>query len=365
MTERRILPEQHALEQGTRRLGYWFLAYLLLYPLPWFARPPTMLAVAASVAGVLVFLVLYLRSFGSTDTRALWSAAGVAAIGFALSPFGGIWGVFIVYACGLFAYVEPRRRALTGLVALGAVYVLFAGFGGLSVWEYGPTLFFGAMVAVVSLSSAAFTAKSIELAASREESRRLAVVAERERIARDLHDVLGHTLTVVAVKADLAGRLIDRDLPAARREVEEIRHTARSALAELRSALAGMRSTTLAAEITGARAALDSAGIAADVDVEAGALPPQVETTLAYVLRESVTNVVRHSGATRCSVRMASTSREACLEIRDDGRGVRGPEGSGIAGMRQRLASLDGRVEIDGNPGTRVLASVPLRGSAA
>jgi two-component system sensor histidine kinase DesK len=365
MTESRKLPEQNALEQGTRRLGYWFLAYLLLYPLPWLSQPPTPLGVAASVAGVLAFLVLYLRSFGTTDARATWSAAGVAGIGFALSPFGGIWGVFIVYASGLLAYVEPRRRALAGLGALCAAYILFAGLGGLSVWEYGPTLFFGVMVAVVSLSSAAFAAKSIELAASREESRRLAVVAERERIARDLHDVLGHTLTVVAVKADLAGRLVERDLPAARREIEEIRQTARSALAELRSALAGMRSTTLAAEIAGARAALDSAGIAHEFHADTGALPPQVETTLAYVLRESVTNVVRHSGASRCSVRMATTSREARLEVRDDGCGPQGPEGSGIVGMRHRLATLGGRVEIDGAEGTRVLASVPLREAAA
>jgi two-component system, NarL family, sensor histidine kinase DesK len=361
MTDRRILPEQLALEQGTRRLGYWFLAYLLLYPLPWFAEAPSPIGVAASAAGIGAFLVLYLRSFGSTDTRALWSAAAVAAIGFALRPFGGIWGVFIVYACGMFAYVEPRRRAFAALGALGAIYALFAVFRGLSAWEYGPTLFFGAMVAIASLSSAAFASKSIELAASREESRRLAVVAERERIARDLHDVLGHTLTVVAVKADLAGRLVDRDLPAARREIEEIRQTARSALAELRAALAGMRSTTLAAELAGARAALESAGIAHEFHAETGALPPQVETTLAYVLRESVTNVVRHSGASRCSVSMAGTAREARLEVRDDGCGPRGPEGGGIAGMRQRLAPLGGRVEIESRDGTRVLASVPLR----
>lgn len=358
-------PEELELERSTRRLGYWFLAYLLLYPLPWLGRPPTATGLAASLAGVTVFLVLYLRGYGSSGTRALWSAAGVAVVGYLLQPFGGIWGVFLVYACGMLAYVQPRRRAIVALLLLAASYAAFVWLAEVSAWEAAPTLFFGAMVAIASLYSAAFAFKNRELAQSREEARRLAVLAERERISRDLHDVLGHTLTLVAVKADLAGKLLERDPAAARREIEEIRGAVRGSLAELRAAVSGMRSATLAAELAGARSALSSAGIGHELRVEAGALPPAVETALAYVLREAVTNVVRHSGASRCTVVLARDGSGAHLEVHDDGRGPAGSEeGHGIAGMRQRLAPLGGRIAIHERSGTRLLASVPLGGAA-
>lgn len=365
MSERRPLPEEVELAQSTRRLGYWFLAYLLLYPLPWLNRPPDRTALLATAVGMAAFLFVYLRAYGTSDARALWAAAAIALIGFLLQPFGGIWGVFVVYACGMLAYVQPRGTAIRALVVLGCVYIAFGLVLRLQWWDFWPTLFFGAMVAIGSLYSAAFAQKNVELATSREEARRLAVVAERERIARDLHDVLGHTLTVVAIKAELAGKLVERDPTAARREIEEIRATARQSLAELRSALHGMRSATLASELAGARMALDSAGIAHDVRAESGALPPPVETALAYVLRESVTNVVRHSGASRCAIVLAREAGEARLDVRDDGRGYEGREGMGITGMRQRLMPLGGQIEIERSAGTRVIVTVPIEGATA
>lgn len=346
-------------------LQYVFLAYLLLYPLPWFWRPPSTADLVAFAVAVAVFLPLYFVGYQATGRRLLACVAGILAIGFALQPSGGVWGVFAVYAAALGAYVRPTRRALATLIAIGLAVLAFAWLRGLPLVEWVFTVFFGALVGLSSLASARIEAQNRELALSREEVRRLATAAERERIARDLHDVLGHTLTVVAVKADLAGRLLDRDAAAARREVEEIRDTARRALADLRSAVTGMRSTTLAAELAGARAALASAGVAHDVQVSTGALPPPVENALAYVLREAVTNVVRHAEASRVTIDLARDGAEARLEIRDDGRGSAHPEGNGIASMRLRLVPLGGRLEIDGRTGTRVVARVPVGGAVA
>lgn len=375
--------ELHRLQQADqrwRRLGWWFLAYLLIYPLPWLSRPPAAVDLVASALGVAAFLPLYLRGFGRSDMRALGSGLAVAGIGLALQPFGGIWGVFIVYACGLLGGLLPKRRAIVALAAVAGLVTVLVLWRELPMWDWLPTLFFGAMTALVSLYSAAYTAQSEALAASRDEARRLAVVAERERIARDLHDLLGHTLTAVAVKADLAGRLLDADPERARAEIDDIRRTARSALADVRAAVTGMRSTRLAHELAAARRALDSAGIAFNVQGVPLALPEPVETALAFVLLEGVTNVVRHAQARQCRVDFGLADGAVTLRVRDsrqaDGAlpaegaipapgaarpAARPAEGHGIAGMRQRLAEVGGTLALRLGPeGGELLAWVPM-----
>jgi two-component system sensor histidine kinase DesK len=368
-----LAPDLKDLDRRSRRLGYWFLAYLLMYPLPWLIKAPSAAGLAASAAGIAAFLALYLRAYGRTDSGALAYAAAIALIGFALRPFGGIWGVFVVYACALLAYVQPRRTAFLALAVLGVAVLAFALLLDMRLWEYGPTLFFGLMVAVGSFYAAALERTSAELAASRDEARRLAVVAERERIARDLHDLLGHTLTVVAVKADLAGRLVDRDPARAKSEIEDIRSTARAALADVRAAVTGMRSTSLATEVATARRALASAGVAFEYRGPAELVPPEIETVLALVIREGVTNVVRHSQAQHCAVAFERIADRLVLTVRDSRRPLAGSavpdaaepsghrEGNGLAGMRQRLAAVGGTLEFArAADGTTLRARVPL-----
>ncbi len=400
--------ELKALDRSTRQMGHWFLAYLLIYPLPWLSRPPGLLDIVASALGVAVFLPLYLAGFGRSDGRALYGGLAVAAIGLVLQPAGGIWGVFIVYACGLLGGVRPRQQAFKALALVALLVAALVLWRGIGLGDWLPTAFFSAMTTMVSMVSAAYAAQSAELAASRDEARRLAVVAERERIARDLHDLLGHTLTAVAVKADLAGRLIDADPVRAKAEIEDIRRTARSALADVRAAVTGMRSTRLATELATARRALDSAGIALRTEGVPPVLPPEVETALAFVLLEGVTNVVRHARARHCEVAFTRENGGVVLRISDSREpgGLRladtappratadgaptvpaagaaqavpaedaaalpmvseapaaapAPEGHGIAGMRHRLAAVGGTLALQFRPaGGVLLAFVPL-----
>ncbi|MCW4602890.1 sensor histidine kinase [Janibacter indicus] len=196
--------------------------------------------------------------------------------------------------------------------------------------------------------------------------RDLAVSTERDRVARDVHDVLGHSLTVISLKADLAERLIDIDPDRARDEVRQIQSLTRQSLAEIRATVAGLRVARLAEERESAATALRDAGIAATLPADPDVVDPGARITAAWVLRESVTNVVRHSGAQRVEVDWGPT----WLEIADDGRGLRGRrEGSGLTGLRERVAAVGGRIEIgDGlpggsGPGTRVrveLGPTPL-----
>jgi len=381
------LQEKQALERSTRHMGYWFLAYLLIYPLPWLRRPPELVDVLASMVGVAVFLPLYLAGFGRSGTRALRCGAAVAAIGLALQPFGGVWGVFIVYACGLLGGVRPQPRAHAALATVALAVAGLVLLQGIRLWDWLPTLFFSTMTAMVSMYSAAYAEQSAELAASRDRERRLAVVAERERIARDLHDLLGHTLTLVAVKADLAGRLIDADPVRAKAEIEDIHRTAREALADVRAAVTGMRSTRLASELATARGALDSAGVALTLHGPPQPLPPQVETTLAFVLREGVTNVVRHALAQHCrvdfghhagavtlTIQDSRLAADAALALQSQGPALARaqpqpqppPEGHGISGMRQRLSALGGTLTLRITPeGTTLQARVPLPAAEA
>lgn len=185
-------------------------------------------------------------------------------------------------------------------------------------------------------------------------ARRLEIVAERERVARDVHDTLGHSLTVVTVKAELAGRLVDLDPAAAKAEIEQIRSLSREALAEVRATVAGLRVARLADELAAARLALEGAGIAHDIPDDAGAVDPRHRIVAAWTLREAVTNVVRHSRATRCRVELTPRG----LTVTDDGMGI--PAGiaeTGLRSMRERAAAAGAALTVGPGPdgrGTRV-----------
>ena len=178
-------------------------------------------------------------------------------------------------------------------------------------------------------------------------SRELAIVEERERVARDVHDVLGHSLTVVAVKAELAERLVDLDPERARAELADIQALSRQALAEIRATVGGLRAARLDAELDSARTALAGAGIEGHVPGDHAAVDPRHRTVLAWVLREAMTNVVRHSDADACWVELDSNR----LTVRDDGRGLEDrPEGNGIRGIRERVEAAGGRLSLATGP---------------
>jgi two-component system, NarL family, sensor histidine kinase DesK len=348
-----------------RRLRVLVLAYLLIYPVPWLFHLPSTAALLGSIAGLAVFLPLYFFSYRVQGARKLLIAAAMLAIGLALEPCRGIWGVFAVYAAASVGNARPPRIAAIGVAGVVAVTALFSIALHLDPMDWGWSAFFAATLGTATIFSSALNLRNEQLAQAREDVRQYAVIAERERIARDLHDVLGHTLTLVAVKADLARKLIERDPEAARREIDEIHRAARASLGEVRAAVTGMRSTTLAAELLEARRALESAGISVESATPAEPLPPLVETALAYVIREAATNVVRHSGAHHCRIMLTREAGVARLAIHDDGRGGALIEGHGLAGMRQRLAAIRGALEVRGDSGVSIEARAPLAESSA
>jgi two-component system sensor histidine kinase DesK len=206
---------------------------------------------------------------------------------------------------------------------------------------------------------------------ARSELAELAVADERLRFARDLHDLLGHDLSLIALKAELAGKLLPTGAEAAATEVDDIKDLTRNALGQVREAVDGYRRPTLAGELAGARVALEAAGIDLRVEDRSGTLDPEVESVLAWAVREGATNVIRHSGARHASIRVRPGLAGAEVEITDDGRGGNGVNGSGadpghgLDGLLERARTIGGGLEAGAAPegGFRLRVSVPSPGA--
>jgi two-component system sensor histidine kinase DesK len=342
-----------------------WLAYLFMYPLPWFINPPTTTGLVVSAAAVALFLLMYMRHWDVPRPRLIAIASMTVVLSFVLQPFGGLWGVFTIYGVAMLANLRPTRDAVVAIVAISLALVAFAWWRDLHWTQWGFTLFMGVMIGASTILFAQLEESNRRLAESRESARQLAVVAERERIARDLHDLLGHTLTVVAVKADLAAKLVARDPSRAAAEIDDIRTTARAALADIRAAVTGMRSTTLASEIVQARQALGAAGVTLHYDALHTPLPQNIESILSFVIREGVTNIVRHAEASRCDIKIEQArDGHIVLELSDDGKGTTPREGNGLRGMRARLAEVAGSLTLTSGRGTLIRAEIPLPSAA-
>jgi two-component system sensor histidine kinase DesK len=213
--------------------------------------------------------------------------------------------------------------------------------------------------------SAVYTAythqQQAHLRRSTAEIMRLATMAERERIGRDLHDLLGHTLSVVALKSELARKLIDRDLDAARTEIQEVERVARDALSQVRNAVSGIRCTALTAELIAATALLEAQGVRVKCETEHVKLPRDRETALALSLREATTNIRRHAAASGVTIRLRQEPAQVVMEVLDNGRGGRIVPGNGLSGMRERLGNVGGTLALEPNKdgGLRLSVSVP------
>ncbi len=213
-----------------------------------------------------------------------------------------------------------------------------------------------------------------ELHAARAELARLKVEEERVRLARDLHDLLGHTLSMITLKSELAGRLVEKEPARAVQEIHEVERVARQTLREVREAVAGYRQPRLSSELAGARQLLEAAGIECSVEHTAGELPPATDAVLAWTVREGVTNVIRHSGARQCTIRVTCEDGTVRAEIINDGyqgvRSVLAKTGSGLSGLTERVTAHEGRVEagslwISGKEVFRLRVELPMQSGVA
>jgi len=361
--QHRLLPP--VLEPGA--MPWFSLIYLcfLLFPvlLPRNLEVDWWLTAIAALA----FLPMYFGFYWTRGWRRVGLLLAMGSLSVVLLPANVFANTFLVYANVLAAFL-PWGPMLAVIAATQAMYAL----GGMMldapmVLFVTTVLFMGLMSALCNRVWIAKARANQALRLSQDEIRRLAQVAERERIGRDLHDLLGHTLSVIAIKAELASKLALRDPSASQREIADVERVAREALGQVRRAVAGMRAMGLRAEFASARLALAAVEVDFDYRSDELALHPETETVLALALREAATNVIRHAQARRCSAELARSGDIVRLAIRDDGLGGARADGNGLMGMRERVEAIGGelRLQSANGEGTLLELRVPWRAPPA
>jgi two-component system sensor histidine kinase DesK len=315
------------------------------------------------VLGALAFLVLYFGLFVLENPRALFHIAGMVLLGVLFEPINTGACTFFIFAAAMVPFcVGTQLAAILGLITIGAI----GAIEGLLLHANGWVLFYSGLFPVIIGAGNTFFAErnrmNRKLRKANEEIEHLAKVAERERIARDLHDVLGHTLSVITLKSELAGKLMDRDPERAGKEIREVEQISRQALSDVRDAIRGYRAQGLVAELAQAKSTLETAGLAVQCDAATTVkIPAMQESVLALAVREAVTNVVRHSKAHICRMRLEQQNGSCRLEIQDDGVGISSAEGNGLRGMRERVEMLGGTLERSSQSGTMLVITLPLK----
>ena len=352
---------------------------LLLSPLLAFllANPPAE-RLASLVPAVTSFVAIVLWTVlappGALARRALVAAVllTILAVVVLLIDFTHHWLILFFYPAAAAGLLGSVRQASLAIVAVAIVVAVPAWFLHADVVSRIEHPLECMLIGFASLAVARLVVVNRQLAMARAEIERLAAADERLRIARDLHDLLGQGLSLISLKAQLAGRLLPTDPARAAVEVADIEGVARRALEDVRAAVGGYRHLTLDGELGGARAALEAAGVTTEVDHEVGALPDNLEEVFAWAVREGATNVVRHGHARTTVIRTRREDRTVVLEIVNDGPSSAGRErvpsalgtetGSGLAGLAERAGAVGGRVEATAEPrgGFRLLVVIPL-----
>ena len=347
------------------KLPYLWAFSLTFMLWQYFFVPPRAIELVMFGVTAVLFLPLYLYSFWAEGRAAILCIALTCLIGVIWIPYNSGAGTLFVFAAGMCGRLAPGRNAYRMLAAVLGL----ATVAGYLLSPIGKTFLLapwiiGVAVGLGSIMESEQRAARRQLLRKQEEVEHIARIAERERISRDLHDLLGHSLSLIALKAELANKLAGRDLDACKREIADIETTARRALAEVRTAVTGYRDSGLSGALASARASLAAAGVELHEEVQQFALAPALEHVLALALREAVTNVVRHAGATRCTIRLAQEEGSAVLRVLDNGERLReGDEvrvGNGLTGMRERASSVGGRLVVSVKNGVRLELRLPM-----
>jgi two-component system sensor histidine kinase DesK len=347
--------------------------------------------IAGGLALTVAFCVIYLPVLVCSDRLTRGVRLGLVALvvlaAVACAVYGQAWTPLWIYvsaATGMVLATAPngRRAALAGVLGVGACYVFFSWLAHVGIAEFLAVLLPVLLVGMAMIGFRMQIELMHELAQAKETVAKLATNEERLRLARDMHDLTGQSLSMITLKSELAAKRLSRLAASAERDaalgdVGDIGRVSRQTLHDIREAVSGYRRPTLAIEVITARNALEAAGIRLDDDpgltLRSGTYDADAEAVLAWCLREATTNVIRHSGARTCRIRLAERDGELSLEVTDDGRGLPGPaagepgeqdpdapRGAGLRGMSERLSAVGGRLSLgSAGRGFRLTATVP------
>lgn len=344
---------------------FWLLSFMI-FGWKYLYLVPASLEMIMMALSFLLFLPIYFYSFWVQGWRVGVSVFVACCLGIAWANFNYGGSCFIIFGTTMCSRFQDKRTAYFAFGLVFAFVALASYVFRLETFFWVPALIFSVPSTIGAIIGETLMRTNETLSRKQEEIQHLAALAERERIGRDLHDLLGHTLSVITLKAELARKLLERDNEACRKEIHDIEHTARHALSEVRSAVLGYRDTGLAHELRNAQSTLASAQVSFSSDVQTDALPAAVENIIALALREAVTNILRHSQATACKVTLAQRDNQLLFQISDNGFS-HAPEheqvickGSGLRGMGERVLALGGTLDIKTTGGVSIAIALPL-----
>ncbi|MED0960204.1 sensor histidine kinase [Bacillus paramycoides] len=363
--------EKKRIEIFPKHMGffpYMWLVYLLfpIYNLTQVSGGK----LAIGIGMLMLFIVTYRQLYFVQKTFILWACIQMLlTFLFAVfyNPFMIFFGFFTASAMG-FAPSKKIFRVLLGLLIVMLGAFIFVNVNQLTTTSLVNIVPMFILMLLTPFGMRNFNQKKMlknQLNEANEQIKDLVKREERQRIARDLHDTLGHTLSLITLKSQLVEKLIVKNPERVSIEAKEITQTSRTALKQLRELISDMRMITVEEELEQIKAILQAANIELEVKQEANSssLSPIEQNIVGMCLREAVTNVVKHSKATRCTVSVLESQGELILKVEDNGIGLadQNHDGNGIRGMKERIALIDGFVELDTiNSGTLLTVKVPI-----
>ncbi len=347
-----LLPEDQ--EVGNTR--YIWLCYLAIYFVSFFFAPVSKTQLMVTIIGMAAFLLLYFRAFWVSDRRLIMYLFGIWLLGFSLGLHGMSGAsVFFVFTGAFCAQFKSPKTAFAVLLVAVAATLILGMLVKMPLYIYLPGAFFCLLIGSSNVYLAQMAKKNRQIKASQEEIKKMAASAERERIARDLHDLIGHTFSAINVKSQLAAKLAESDPLRARNEINEIEHISRTSLAQVREAVSGYRQRDLATELAHARVLLGSLDIHVIENITAVdtlGLSQHQDIALAYIVRELSTNIMRHAEASQCHIRLQRQGQQVMLCFEDDGQANAGIiEGAGLQGIRERIQAIGGQLTYETSQG--------------
>lgn len=353
----RLLPENRELGWAP----YAWTVYVVFFIINPALNPHTSaLEWGLTFFALAAFFTLYFRGYWASGREEVAIICGLTLLAALYYPFNPGAGCFFIYAAAFAGWQPTTKRAIWLMAIIEIVAIAESLLAHIHPFNAVWPVLFSVIIGSVNIHERQVNDSNARLRLAHDEIEHLAKVAERERIARDLHDLLGHTLSLIVLKSELASKLADRDVERARNEIRDVEQISRDALAQVRNAVRGYRAGGLRDEISEAQKTLTTANVVTSLDLSEVSLTPAQEAVLALAIREAVTNIVRHARATQCRISVKERDDECIVTVSDDGRGTNAPFGTGLLGMRERVESLHGRLVRDGSNGTTLTIAIPI-----
>ena len=334
--------------------AYLVLLFLGFFLLSIFLNPPKGGDAIIVALGLILFLICYFRVYWVRDWRLLFYIASICGIGSLMAIYSTSASVFFIYAAAFSAQVPGPRKAYLTLVSVILYMGLFSWFTQQHPFFWAPGLFLGTIIGALNIHQEDIFRKNKAIKQSQDEIRQLARAAERERISRDLHDLLGHSLSVITLKSELAAKIIENghSVTNALREIRAVEALSRDTMVQIRNALSGYNKATLEGELLSAKVATTAAGIQLHSEFKIDRLEPHFESQLALILREAITNVIRHADTRQVWVNLHNDKGDIMLSVKDEGKMSELTINSGLANMKARIEKLNGEMHVEYEPST-------------